>query len=108
MTFTLFAGATPGDPVEGMFSFVPCLPYDEDGPRFARPRIELPGIVNPRSRQSTSGSTRSRPIDEVVSAWQAVRSQVIEQDRLVATHLGLPDERSRTAASDVISVAEER
>jgi len=108
MTFTLFAGATPADPAEGMFSFVPCLPYDSDGPRFPRPTIELPGIVNPQSSRSTSGSTRRRPLGEVTSAWQAVVSQVIEQDLLLATYLELADRRVRSAPSDAISTAEEQ
>jgi len=89
-TFTLYASATPSRPVAGMFSFVPCLPHDGDGPRFARPAIGLPGIINPKSRQSTSGSTRPRDVEDVVRAWDAVLSQVLDHDLLLATQFHLP------------------
>lgn len=92
-SFTLYEGATPSRPAQGMFSFVPCLPYDGEGPRFARPAIQLPGIVNPRSTQAASGAGRQRDIDEVVRAWEAVVSQVLDQDLLLATRLDLQLDR---------------
>ncbi len=86
MTFTLYEGATPDRPHNGMYSFVPALPYDGNGPRFTRPSIELPGLVNPASKQAALGSARPRSIDEVREAWTAVLTQVLEQDLVLATH----------------------
>lgn len=87
--FTLFEGATTSRPVGSMFSFVPCLPADGDGPRFGRPVIELPGIINPASRQAPSGATKPRAINEVAEAWDAVVSQVLDHGLLLATRLAL-------------------
>ncbi len=42
----LYFGATPAEPVGGMFSFVPCLPGSPPG-GFARPPLDLPGLVDP-------------------------------------------------------------
>ena len=37
MSFRLYLGATPIDQVEGMFSFVPCVPaVSTEDPRFPR------------------------------------------------------------------------
>lgn len=48
-SFTLYRGATFDDPVEDMYSFVPARRATHDDPRFARPPIDLPGVVNPKS-----------------------------------------------------------
>lgn len=88
-TFTLYAGATPSRPVHGMFSFVPCLTHDGEGPRFARPAIRLPDMIDPRSKQSASGSNRARAVEDVVRAWDSVVSQVFREDLLLATQLHL-------------------
>jgi hypothetical protein len=93
LQLTLYDGATPDRPSEGMFSFVPCLPHGAAGPRFARPAIELPGIINPKSRQSTSGSKKPLSIEEVRQAWDSVVAQVHDQDLLLGTRMELPDER---------------
>ena len=46
--FRLHNGATLDARVDGMFSFFPALQAgDDDGRGFARPTIELPGVVNP-------------------------------------------------------------
>ena len=41
-SFRLYRGATPRDPVDGMFSFFPATPAEGDS-GFPRPVIELPG-----------------------------------------------------------------
>ena len=89
LQLTLYDGATPNEPYEEMFSFVPCLPFDGEGPRFPRPAIELPGIINPKSRQSTRGSKQPRSLSEVKAAWKAVVEQVEAQDLLLGTHFEL-------------------
>jgi len=76
--FTLFDGATPDDAIDGMFSFVPCLPFDGDFHRFSRPVIELPEFVNPRSQQSPGGYTRRDRVELATAygAWRSVADQV--------------------------------
>lgn len=92
VSLTLYDGATPDDPIQGMYSFVPALPRQDDGPRFARPRIELPGIINPRSKQAASAGIGPRPIEDVKFAWESVTRQVLAQGLVLATRLHLPTE----------------
>ena len=42
--FTLYRGATPSKPIDGMFSFVPCMEADDPRERFERPAIVLLGL----------------------------------------------------------------
>jgi len=89
-SYTLFRGATPRDPVNGTFSFVPCAPAADGPPRVARPAIQLDGVVNPKSRQSPSGARRRAPLAEVASAWHAVVSQVLNQGLELAVDIAEP------------------
>jgi hypothetical protein len=88
-SFTLYRGATPADDL-GIFSFVPCLPGTADGPRFPRPSIELPGVINPKSRQSPSGANRPRQFEEVKKTWAAVVRQVNDAGLALGCALELP------------------
>jgi hypothetical protein len=96
--FTLFDGATRDEPVTGMFSFVPCLPVDGKPRRFARPVIDLPGFINPRSQQSPSGYTPRHRVGlrTACEAWQAVVEQVFATGCMLGH--GLPEPESLTPA----------
>ncbi|HEX9030397.1 MAG TPA: hypothetical protein VF834_01045 [Streptosporangiaceae bacterium] len=87
---TLYRGATIDDPVDGMYSFVPALPADGRYPRFARPPIRLPGLINPASTQSAMGASRPRPAREVRDAWEAIRHQVLTAGLVLAVRLETP------------------
>lgn len=91
-TYTLVRGATIDEPVHGMFSFVPCRVRGEQGMRFPRPAIDLPGIVNPASKQSPSGATRKdrRPLGEVVAAWHSVVDQARSAGHRLGVHFSTP------------------
>ena len=84
----LYLGATARDPVEGMFSFAPCLPAPPVG-GFARPRIALPGLVAPRvddrARVAALGSAGA-----VSGVWRRVVRQVGEAGLALAVALDLP------------------
>lgn len=85
----LYSGATPATPINGMFSFFPCLPYDEVSHGFARPRISLPGFVNPKKRQGA----KFKPIvslDEGRQVWKHVVEQVRKQDLLIGVYAETP------------------
>lgn len=73
----LYTGATSTQPVNGMFSYFPCLPVVDANtpPRFRRPSIRLDHI-NPKSIQS-SKSTELSP-DDIRDAWECVRDQVVK------------------------------
>lgn len=89
-TLTLYRGGTPADPVNGMFSFAPCHPHKDAGHRFARPIIELPGELNPRSRRAVAGAGRQRAVTDVASIWRQVVEQVMAQGAALAWRLELP------------------
>ena len=55
---TLYRSATIDDPVHGMYSFVPARPAGHPNPRFVRPAVRLPGLINPRNLQSPRGARR--------------------------------------------------
>jgi hypothetical protein len=73
-TYTLYRGATFDEPVHGMFSFVPCRVHGEPGMRFPRPAIDLPGIINPASKQSHSGATPDGRRPSATSSTPGTRS----------------------------------
>lgn len=90
-TFTLYRGATPDDPVGGMFSWAPCQPMvDETWPRFRRPTITLRSVVNPASKQSPSGAKIRRPIGEIRQMWQRVAEQTEAQGLNLGFGFGTP------------------
>jgi hypothetical protein len=92
-TFTLFRGATPRHPVNGMFSFVPCCRWVDDSSRFARPVVRLPEIINPHNRESTLGSKVHRSRAEVVDAWHQVVEQVTNAHLELGVDLAEPPRR---------------
>lgn len=90
--FTLFRGATADDPVNDMFSFVPCrVAVEADGPRFARPAILLPGYVNPASKQAPAGAGRPLTPQIVYEQWDLVRKQVLAADCALGISFRTPE-----------------
>ena len=87
----LYVGATPDDPVDGMFSFFPASPARVDA-GFPRPFVELPGI-NPKSFRSPSGFLRPRPPDELRDLWASLASQVRNEGLVLGTYAELPEPR---------------
>lgn len=87
---TLFRGATLEAPVNGMFSFVPCRLAEGPSPRFARPSVDLPGYVNPESRQAPSGALRPLSAATVAELWADVRDQVLAAGCLLGVHFPTP------------------
>jgi hypothetical protein len=92
---TLYRAATYGAPVDGMFSFIPARHAADPDPRFERPPIALPGMVNPASRQAPSGSRQPLDAATIAEAWQAVLAQVTSVDLLAAVSLEVPPRRGR-------------
>jgi hypothetical protein len=90
LRLTLYRGATADDPVADMFCFVPARLANADDPRFARPAICLPGLINPRSKQSTWGSKRLLPLADVVDAWNSICEQVLACDLLLGLRMDTP------------------
>lgn len=93
LAFTLFDGATHDDPVAGMFSFVPCKSVDREPLRFARPVIDLPGFINPKSQQSPSGYTERHRVSFQTAgdAWRSVVAQVFASGCMLGHSLTEPE-----------------
>ena len=91
LSLTLYRGATLDDPIDGMFSFVPARLASERDPRFARPRVSLPGFINPSNVRSTLGSKRPLPFEVVRANWMVVRRQVLDAGVRLATWLQTPE-----------------
>jgi hypothetical protein len=101
-SLTLYRGATFQEPVHGMYSFVPALPITgDDPPRFPRPVIHLPGLINPEAWQTVRGPTNPRAISEVRDAWHRVRQQILDAGQVLAVQLHTPP---REASDQTIPV----
>jgi hypothetical protein len=88
MTFRFYVGATAADPVNGMFSFVPCRP-DGISPGFPRPPIDLNRFVRPGLAMQARTSESLEPA-RINGLWHDVVDQVRAHDLYLATHLDLP------------------
>ena len=89
----LYRGATPDDPVDGMFSFFPASPAGGDS-GFTRPFIELPAdYLNPKSAQSPKGLRRNRTPDELRGLWGQLVEQVRDAGLVLGAHAELPERR---------------
>jgi hypothetical protein len=84
----LYFGATPEKPVDDMFSFFPCLDYD-DGEGFARPTIDISGRITPHLTQGKK-ITRDLSVAEVRGLWEAVVHQVEDQGLSLGVHADEP------------------
>lgn len=88
----MYFGATPEEPVAGMFSFFPCSPYDQGERGFARPEIHIPGFI---TRHLTQGKKIARDLSltEMGELWKQVVGQVESQGLALGTHAELPPKR---------------
>lgn len=90
MSFRLYLGATPSDPVEGMFSFVPCVAAESTkDPRFPRPELRLPGSITPHLRQGKK-ITRLARLQDAATLWRRTVEQLSHQDLALATRVDPP------------------
>ena len=89
LSWRLYFGATYDNPVDGMFSFVPCKPSTGVPGGFPRPSIEIPGIVNPGLGRSFRRNEQSG-LGDVVELWESVMEQVQSQGLSLGVFLEVP------------------
>ena len=90
-TFRLYIGASPEHPVDGMFSFFPCLPAAKGAARgFARPIVRRPGIITDNLTQGQRMNPTPDPAT-VRALWTDVARQILDQHLLLGTHADLPE-----------------
>lgn len=86
----LYFGATPDEPVDGMFSFVPCLPVAAAPHGFARPAVFIDGVITPSQTQNKT-LTRAGTTVELKRWWDDVVDQVEAKELALGTHASLPN-----------------
>lgn len=88
-SFRLYRGATPEHPIDGMFSFAPCLPDKGSDPRFERPEVQLPHVITPHLTQGKRVTKLSR-VEEAVSLWNGVVKQVARRGLALGVRFDAP------------------
>ena len=94
----LYRGATPCDPVDGMFGFFPATPSGgAQGDRsFPRPFVDLsPEYFTPALAMGPKGLSRNLKDDayELRSLWDSLVAQVRDADLVLGTRAELPEQR---------------
>jgi hypothetical protein len=97
--FTLFRGATPGRPVNGMYSFVPCRRADAPYPRFKRPALASSRYVNPTIKQGMKGTGNPISLAGATKSWEQVRDQVLDAGCLLGVAFATPPWQPSAPAS---------
>ena len=84
----LYWGATPDNPVDGMYSFFPARPAD-DGPGFARPAIQLD---SDHFTETLRQSHRREPasLKTLDSLWRSLVEQVQDEGLVLGVHAAPP------------------
>jgi hypothetical protein len=88
----LYSGATPTEPIDGMFSFVPCLPAAACPSGFPRPSLRLDGFVTPGLMMGFKAQ-HNLDSDQVKHLWRDVVSQVVDRKLSLGTRFELPERR---------------
>lgn len=95
-----YRGATHSNPVDGMFSFVPCLPFSSGRRGFARPAIRLDDVITP-SLPRGAKATPDLSSSEICELWHRIVEQVLEQGLCLGLRFDLPPRRSHTSEEAV-------
>jgi len=93
-SFRLYRGATADDPVEGMFSFFPCLPFDARSRGFERPIIEIPGLITGNLKQGKRLNPQST-LRCTAELWGRVVEQLRSRGLWLGVHTVMPERRAR-------------
>jgi hypothetical protein len=99
----LYFGATPDNPVDGMYSFFPCQPYKANSRGFARPRIRLPNRINDNLNQGVRFRDKDRTeqleLTAMKSLWDKVVKQVKDQHLKLGVYAEMPEKCSHSPCS---------
>jgi len=88
-SWRLYFGATYENPLNGMFSFFPCLPYAEGDRGFARPRIRIQGAITDNLSQGKKYNPQEN-LDAVKTLWDEVVRQVEDQGLRLGVFAEIP------------------
>ncbi len=88
----LYRGATPDDPVEGMFSFFPAMPAGRDA-GFERPGVELDARYFTQTLAQNHKRSCGLPSDVLHALWEQLAAQVREAGLVLGTYAEVPERR---------------
>jgi hypothetical protein len=88
-SFRLYFGATWEEPVDGMFSFFPCVPLAEAINGFARPEIAIAGSITDNLTQGQKFTDLQSPV-QAKRLWDEVVRQVQAEGLAPGVHAALP------------------
>lgn len=91
-TCRLYFGASRDNPVHGMYSFFPCCPYEVNSEGFARPKIEIPQVVNPKKCTGVKYQI-DLGLNEMKLLWDEIAEQVKRQGRALGVCAKMPERR---------------
>jgi hypothetical protein len=91
----LHSGASYDNPVQGMYSFFPCRPYEVTPKGFARPRIHLPGKIRGNLYQSKKYSEPLSP-ENMKLDWEEVVRQVKAEGLGLGVYAEMPKRREQS------------
>jgi hypothetical protein len=96
----LYFGATPDNPVNGMYSFFPCEPYGVNAKGFARPRISLSGRIRDNLKRGAKfrGKDRTERLGPAAMKmlWDEVVKQVEDNQLELGVYAEMPKKRLRS------------
>ncbi|HEX6182519.1 MAG TPA: hypothetical protein VFZ44_01325, partial [Pyrinomonadaceae bacterium] len=97
LSWRLYFGATYENPLAGMFSFFPCLKYEEGGMGFARPRVSMKGLISDKLNQKYK-LTVVESLHGVKALWDEVVRQVEGQGLKLGVFTDIPEEAAGDGA----------
>jgi hypothetical protein len=92
-SYRLYFGATYNKPVEGMFSFFPCLPYQQNMTSgFPRPVIQINDVIRDNLQQGFNYNHPNHPKNIQINQklWEEVKRQVENVNLKLGIHTDLP------------------
>ena len=92
-TFALYRGATAEEPVEGMFSFVPCLPTNGEPRGFVRPLLENDEVITRKLAQSVRLNRDVAP-ERIPDFWEWTAERVLDDGLALGTRIAMPQRSS--------------
>lgn len=92
--FKLYYGATYSKPYNGMFSFVPSLPIEEDTTAgFERPKIAIPNVINGGLNTNFRISAEDNEIRTKLY-WEETAKQVLNQGLFLGINFEMPKNKT--------------
>lgn len=88
-SWRLYFGTTYQNPLHGMFSFFPCLPYEEGSRGFARPHVRIREAITDTLTQNYRLCPQ-QSLDDVKALWAEVVRQVEEQGLMLGVSADMP------------------